>query len=84
MVILHKLNNYKSLNVDECNTLVLFYRCLTKIIHTEVYAMASKKILINFRVKPKTDEKLQKVADSKDITKSELLRDIVENYINLL
>lgn len=46
--------------------------------------MASKKILINFRVKPATNTKLDRIAESKDLTKSELLRDIVENYINLL
>lgn len=46
--------------------------------------MASKKVLINFRIKQKTNEKLDAIANAKDITKSELLRDIVENYTNIM
>lgn len=46
--------------------------------------MASKKELINFRIRPMINAKLDKIAESKDLTKSELLREIVENYVNLL
>lgn len=45
--------------------------------------MASNKIPINFRIRPAINSKLDKIAETKDITKSELLRDIIENYVNL-
>lgn len=46
--------------------------------------MASKKELVNFRIKPTINAKLDKIAETKDVTKSELIRDIIENYVNLM
>lgn len=46
--------------------------------------MPSKKELLNFRIKPKQNEKLEEIANSKDITKSELIRLIIDNYLNLV
>ena len=46
--------------------------------------MAKNKIPINFRIRPQINAKLEKIAESKEITKSELLREIIENYVKLL
>ena len=46
--------------------------------------MPSKKEILNFRIKPKQNEKLEELAKSKDITKSELIRIIIDNYLSLV
>ena len=42
----------------------------------------NNKVLIAVRLKPKTLEKLDKIANDKDETRSELLRRFIENAIN--
>lgn len=42
----------------------------------------NNKILITLRLKPKTLEKLDKIANEKDETRSELLRRFIENAVN--
>lgn len=39
------------------------------------------KELIGIRLKPKTIENLKKISDEKEITTSELVRNIIENYL---
>lgn len=46
--------------------------------------MPSKKEILNFRIKPKQNEKLEELAKTKDITKSELIRIIIDNYLSLV
>lgn len=43
--------------------------------------MATKKELIAFRLKPSNILKLKEIAEKKDITISELVRKVVENYL---
>ena len=43
--------------------------------------MAAKKQVLCFRIRPKFIEELDKIAENKDTTRSELVRTIVENYV---
>lgn len=46
--------------------------------------MPNRKSQIGIRVNEKTKEKLQQMADKKDTTISEIVRQIVNNYVNLV
>ena len=43
--------------------------------------MAKTKITISTRLRPKTYEAISKIAEEKEMTVSELIRIIVENYL---
>ncbi len=45
--------------------------------------MASKKEMLGIRIKPQTRTKLNEIADKKDMTVSELVRMVVENFVNM-
>lgn len=45
--------------------------------------MATNKESISIRLKPKQIERLKAIAEEKDMTFSELIRQIVDNFISL-
>lgn len=45
--------------------------------------MAAKKQTMCFRIRPKYAEKLDELAENKDVTRSDLIRQIVENFIEM-
>ena len=45
--------------------------------------MKAKKVTICARLRPKYAELLKKIAENKEKNTSELIRDIVENYVDM-